>query len=230
MDLLAGLCLASASGCGASQAYVCDAGGFATAGVTRAGSDAFGAAWPEGSAHRGLRVNFTGYGSVGPVASEPHVLRIAPAVSTTPGETHATLVTSTACFGDVDVTYRLRTIAHLRVGEPNPWEVGWTLWHYQSDHEFYYFVLKPNGWELGKADPAYPGAQRFLATGSAVYDPFVWHDIHVVQRGASMSIYVDGQHIVDFTDTERPYTGGAVGFYSEDAEVDIGELRASAPR
>ena len=30
------------------------------------------------------------------------------------------------------------------------------LWRFLDDNHFYYLVLKPNGWEIGKADPAYP--------------------------------------------------------------------------
>ena len=40
------------------------------------------------------------------------------------------------------------------------------MWDYTDNNHFSYLALKTNGWELGKRDPAYPGGQRFLATGS----------------------------------------------------------------
>lgn len=65
--------------------------------------------------------------------------------------------------------------------EPNPWEVGWLLWCFSPDpthpydpsptsnsnFRFYAVVLKPNGWEVSKQDPAYPGGQRFLKSNNA---------------------------------------------------------------
>src|SRR5438034_1168735 len=74
------------------------------------------------------------------------------------------LVLSRDTWRDLVAEIRLRTDRQLRRPDPNPWEVGWILWHYTSDQRFYYIALKPNGWELGKADPGYPGDQRFLAT------------------------------------------------------------------
>ena len=74
--------------------------------------------------------------------------------------------TTVSEFTDIDMTTTLGTVRQVRNGPANPWEVAWLLWHYTDDQHFYSIVLKPNGWELGKEDPAYPGAQRFLATGA----------------------------------------------------------------
>lgn len=65
--------------------------------------------------------------------------------------------------------------------KPNPWEVGWLLWCFSPDpthpydpsptsnsnFRFYALTLKPNGWEVSKQDPAYPGGQRFLKSNDA---------------------------------------------------------------
>ena len=119
----------------------------------------------------------------------------------------------------------MRTVRQLRTGTaPNPWEVGWTLWHQTDNTHFYYFILKPNGWELGKADPAYAGAQRFLATGGQVFSPSAWHTVRVRQVGSAMTVWVDGSPVASFTDNERPYTNGAFGLYNEDAEVHFDEV------
>ncbi|MGC0404101.1 hypothetical protein RKD27_006745 [Streptomyces sp. SAI-126] len=52
----------------------------------------------------------------------------------------------------------------------------------------------------------------------------------VVQRGAVLSVAVDGQPVVTFTDTELPYTRGRVGAYSEDATVEFEALEAVSGR
>jgi hypothetical protein len=94
------------------------------------------------------------------------------------------------------------------------------LWHYADNTRFYYFIPKPNGWELGKADSAYPGAQRFLATGSSpVFPVGEWYRVSIVQTGQTIQVSVNGIPVTTFTDTERPLTSGRVGLYSEDAEV-----------
>ena len=36
-----------------------------------------------------------------------------------------------------------------------------------------------------------------------------------------MTVKVNGTLLVSFTDKERPYTSGKVGFYTEDAEVEL---------
>jgi len=135
-------------------------------------------------------------------------------------QTHAALVLSRGTWRDFAAEIRLRTNRQLRRPHPNPWEVGWILWHYTSDHRFYYLALKPNGWELGKADPGYPGGQRFLATAThPVFPPGRWYTITVRQRGDGIVMAVDGRRLVRFTDTQDPYPSGRVGLYTEDASV-----------
>jgi hypothetical protein len=135
-------------------------------------------------------------------------------------QTHAALVLSRDTRRDLVAEIRLRTNRQLRRPHPNPWEVGWILWHYTSDQRFYYIALKPNGWELGKADPGYPGDQRFLATAPhPVFPPGPWYTVRVTQRGDGMEVDVDGRRLVRFTDRQDPYRSGRVGLYTEDASV-----------
>ena len=158
------------------------------------------------------------------------MLTESPKVSTSPGETHATLVTSTKSFGDLDWTVRVRTVSQLRLPTPNPWEVGWALWHYTDDTHFYYVALKPNGWELGKEDPAYPGAQRYLRTGSSpTYAVGSWHTVRMRQVGNVITAWADGVQIASFTDTERPYSTGSVGLYDEDSLTHFDDVTVSQP-
>jgi hypothetical protein len=170
---------------------------------------------------------FNGYGSIG-VTADPgvgNVLTLSPEVSTAPSLTHSALVTAAASQRDLNFSVQVQTVRQLRQGSaPNPWEVGWVFWHYTDNTHFYYFILKPNGWELGKEDPSYPGNQRFLATGSSpALAVGSWHSIDVQQVGATMTVSVDGNPVVTFTDTQNPYTSGSVGLYCEDSVVNFAD-------
>jgi hypothetical protein len=195
-------------------------------------SSAIPSTWgADGTTNVGLHVYYSGYGTVGVVDDGvSRALQLSPMVSTSPSVTHATLVNTTATYGDMDATVTMTTAQQLRQGSaPNTWEVGWVLWHFTDDVHFYSFMLKENGWELGKEDPAYPGAQRFLATGSQHFDPFVPHTVRIIQRGNTMSVDVDGVRIATATDNERPYASGSLGLYTEDATVRFDDLSVSRP-
>src|SRR3954447_14514552 len=136
--------------------------------------------WADDSRHGVWDSVYNGYGRNGVAWDGSKVLTLRPAVSLTGDQTHGGLVTTAKSFANFDSTVRVRTVDQLRVGAPNPWEVGWVLWHYTDDVHFYSLVLKPNGWELGKEDPAYPGAQRYLATGGwPRYTVGRWHTFRI---------------------------------------------------
>lgn len=164
--------------------------------------------------------------AINQVQAHGNAIWVAPAAPNSLSETHAALVTSSTSFTN-DVNYRgtTRTVKQLRQNNPaNAWEVSWLIWNFKDNTSFYYVVLKPGGWELGKADPAYPGAQRFLATGTNITFPVgAWNTFEIVhdQAAGAMSVKVNGTLLVSYTDTERPYTSGKIGFYSEDAEVEL---------
>ncbi len=177
-------------------------------------------------------VVFAGYGAVTPWR-EPGIraLRLAPAVADDPQRTHAALVVSTnVTTSDCQrLTARVRTTEQLRRNSaPNPWEAAWLVWSYDDNQHFYYLAVKPNGWELGKRDPAYPGGQRFLATGEFATPIGQWRDIRIVQRGDVLLAWLDGERLVRFQDRERPYRGGAFGMYTEDAVTDWDRISARA--
>ena len=153
-----------------------------------------------------------------------------PMASVHPDETHANLVAGPAVTGDFSMDVSLITTQPLRTGSaPNPWEVAWVVWHYTDDLHFYYFIPKPNGWELGKADPAYPGAQRFLATGSFPQFPIgQWYRVSVAQQGATIQVSVNDTLITTFTDDEAPYYAGEIALYNEDAEVYFDDVSITA--
>lgn len=173
------------------------------------------------------QLRFSGYGCVGVTSGTGGTsLSMQPMIATANAETHAPLLLG-PMYGDrLMLTTRLETVQQLRRnGEPNAWEVAWVLWQYQDDEHFYYFIPKPNGWEVGKRDPAYPGGQRFLATGTEQTFP-VGHAYHVqiTHRGNVLSVVVDGVTLTTFTDTERPYVAGRIALYSEDAEIKVHQV------
>ena len=172
--------------------------------------------WADGSVHGRWVSVFNGHGTnTGDDAS----LALSPRAAEDRGTTHAGLVVSVASYHDVRYAARMRTVRQLRDPGPNPWEVPWLVWAYTDPEHFYYVTLKPNGWELGKRDPAYPGGQRFLATGRTRYPVGAWYGVRVRQDGAVIGVEADGRRLVTFTDTERPYPAGRVGAYTEDATV-----------
>lgn len=176
------------------------------------------------------RIAYNGYGHVRASAQQGAVrLTLAPAQPTSAADTHAALVLSRRSWRDLTVTVRLRTNSQFRQPRPRPWEVGWLVWHYTSDRRFYYIALKPNGWELGKEDPAYPGNQRFLATSRRpAFPPGRWFTIRVQQRGNAIAVDVNGHRLVRCTDRHNPYRAGHVGLYSEEASVTFQPIAIGA--
>ncbi|MEX5711514.1 family 16 glycoside hydrolase [Parafrankia sp. FMc6] len=185
--------------------------------------------WRDGTRHGPWLAVFDGYGrTTGQLEAGGLVITLAPRTADAPERTHAGLVVSSEHYGDVRFTTQVRTVRQLRHGTPAPWEVGWVLWNYTDPAHFYAFALKPNGWELSKQDPAYPGGQRFLASGPAPRARLgSWHTVEVIHDRDSMAVSVDGVPTVRMQDTERPYVSGAVGLYCEDSVV---EFRGSGAR
>jgi hypothetical protein len=178
---------------------------------------------------RGWHVVYDGYGKAGVEKTEDgkQVHYLAPGRAEQPKETHAALKTSSKRYGDLELTLRVRTVRQLRQGGvPNPWETAWILWHYQDDQHFYYLALKPNGWEVGKRDPAYPGNQRFLVSDKVpVYYFNTWYDVRVVHVGSTMFVQVNGLPLARFTDQDSPYGSGRVGLYTEDAYAQFADVK-----
>lgn len=165
----------------------------------------------------GWKVVYTGYGEV---ACDGGAVNLHPTPAAQKRDTHAALVVAEA-GGSGTVGATVKTTSQVRKGKPNPWEVGWFLFRYQDPSHFYAVVLKPNGWEISKQDPAYKGSQRFLASGDARKFPVGGsYKVTVEQKGpAQFTVSVDGEHLADVTDSERPYPSGSVALYTEDAAV-----------
>lgn len=156
------------------------------------------------------------------------VLILEPKAAARSEDTHAALVVSRGSFLNVLFGGEVMTITQLRTGSPaNEWETAWVVFAYTDNDHFYYLALKTNGWELGKRDPAYVEGQRFLATGPEhASTPGQVAHFEIVQDGGTITVRIDGEPVTTFTDEERPYLSGKIGFYTEDAKVSLTVLRA----
>ena len=188
--------------------------------------------YTDGSSFGQWQVVFAGYGCVRIVNnSGNNALEMQPRAVATPGDTSAPLVIGPSFEAPFTYKGQVATTAQLRQNSaPNPWETAWIIWNYTDNQHFYYFIPKENGWELGKEDPAYPGSQRFLATGSTpTFAPTDLKNFEITQINNTMTISINGNKIVEFTDTERPYTSGHIGLYSEDARFIADNITVTKP-
>jgi hypothetical protein len=157
------------------------------------------------------------------------VLILEPKAAARSEDTHAALVVSRGSFSNVRFGGEAMTITQLRTGSPaNEWETAWAVFACTDNDHFYYLALKTNGWELGKRDPAYEGGQRFLATGPEhASTPGRVAHFEIVQDGARITVRIDGEPVTTFTDEERSYLSGKIGFYTEDAKVSFDNIEGS---
>ena len=173
---------------------------------------------------------FNGYGSV---TFDGQRLTLAPRTSTTERETHAALVTvdRQLPIDNYRVSWRARTVRQLRTGAtaPNPWEVAWYVFDYLDNEHFTYFILKPNGWELGRRDPSGNGGQLFLATGEWVGvapDLARFRTVNVERKADMVIVTVPSLSMQINHPQPFAYTDGITAttcrtaFYTEDAAVE----------
>lgn len=138
-------------------------------------------------------------------------------------ETHSALLTSTSTWGDQVFSYSATTLAQRRTGNaPNPWEVAWSMFRFTDLTHYYWFIVKPNGWELGKKQGS--DTQIFLATGDAPRMAVgATYQVRIQAQGGRIRVSVNGAPVADYTDA-RPLLGGSVGLYEEDARVTFGNV------
>ena len=145
-------------------------------------------------------------------------------VPTSAGETHSALVTSKRTWRDQTISFRTTTLSQLRAGSaPNPWEVGWVMFRFRDLANYYYFIVKTNGVELGKKQGS--DAQIFLATGDLPrLDLNQSRAVTVQAQGARIRVSVDGTQVIDYTDPHPLLAPGSVGLYEEDSHVRFDSL------
>lgn len=238
-----------------------------TPGVTETFGSYSKGTWKQGTTHKNWSVKFNGYGRVWvqEFSSGGKVLNLRPTINPPSTGTSAALVQSTTrTSGDVTLSLRMRTVrqnaTYRNPAEtPNAWETAWVWWNHDykpgSGDEGtgkdisevasgYYLTLKPNGWELGKIDQGRfvgIGGQRYLATGTTPRYPIgtKWRNVVIQQRGATITVTVDGVRLTQFTDgpgsggypgwsahaNQEVYRSGKVGLYTEDAHVQFDNVR-----
>lgn len=138
---------------------------------------------------------------------------------TAPDETHSSLITTKRTWQDATISFTTSTLQQLRQGSaPNPWEVGWVMFRFQDLANYYWFMLKTNGFELGKKQGS--DTQIFLVTGDL---PAIaigqQRRIQVKAQGAHIQVFVDGAKLVDYVDPHPLLGNGSVGLYEEDAQA-----------
>jgi hypothetical protein len=175
--------------------------------------------------------NFNGFGSAGVQddgTGTNNVFFETPAVSTSTGQTHSTLVTSTQKWGNLQLDVDVKTVHQLRQNSsPNPWEVAWIFFRQTDTFHYYAFLVKPNGIEFDKkdcntcTDPVQ--GQQFLVTASS---PTLkiggWSHWKITAIGNHITISVDGNKVIDYVDQtmSQQLSSGAIAMYTEDANVN----------
>ncbi len=176
---------------------------------------------------------FSGYGHTAVTGSgSDQTVTLSVATTHSRQVTHAALVLSRTWYQDFAASAQVRTVRQLRsgsAGTPNPWEVGWVVWHYSSPQHFYALTLEPNGWLLSKQDPAYPGGERFLDSGKFPSFPVgASHRVGIVQVGNQITVSADGRVLTKFIDKQRPYLTGGLGLYTEDSVVKFSAIHVQS--
>ena len=160
-------------------------------------------------------------------AAEDNILTMSPKAPSQPDKSHAALSLSSEAYSNkLLFSGHVATLKQLRTGSaPNPWECAWIVWHFSDFDHFYYLALKPNGWELGKRNPKYPGGQRFLATGNLSFAIGSWSRFRIAHIDNKITVTVNNMRLTTFVDSEKPiYRSGRLGIYTEDATVAVDNL------
>ncbi len=134
---------------------------------------------------------------------------------------------------------RFKVESQLRNGDspmgvaPRPWEVFWLFWDYHAGKvptlkETKYFILKPNGVELGRAFGETD--QVFWATADAPkLELRKSHEIILMRLRNQVSIEVDGRPALYFSDPSHSPLG-RLGLYVEDAAAVVQSMWISYPQ
>jgi hypothetical protein len=163
-----------------------------------------------------------------------------PKTSTSPGESHSTLTTSTTSFGDFQMTLYMKTVKQLRQNSPpNTWETAWVFWHYKDESHFYALVLKTNGLQIEKKDGS---TQELYLLENPNFPVHLgqWQKLTLeVTNSASntphIQVWVNGVVAADFIDNSiaQPNSSqlatGYMGLYDEDAVTNFDDVYVTTP-
>lgn len=163
-----------------------------------------------------------------------------PKTSTSPGESHGTLTTSTQSFGDFQMNLFMKTVRQLRQNSPpNTWETAWVFWHYKDESHNYALVLKTNGLQIEKKDGSTQEIYLFENPNFPV-QLGQWQELTLrVTNSASgtphIQVWVAGNLAADFIDNSihQPnsptLSSGYMGLYDEDSVTNFDDVSVSAP-
>jgi len=173
------------------------------------------------------KIMYDGYGSV----TFGRDIMLRPNAASSPSVTHAALVLAKETVDrparDFDVSFTVATERQLRMGTPNAWEVFWLFFNYvptaDGKKRTNYFMVKPNGIELGTASEELQ--QTFLYTAEAprlvLGRAAQWR---ILKVGDLVEAYIDGQRVMSFRGKVYDVPG-SIGLYTEDAQVAVRDVR-----
>jgi hypothetical protein len=182
-------------------------------------------------------VLYTGHGFAGIIAEKDdvNVYQMYPKKSTSAKETHAALVRSTDKFSNFRLVVDVRTDQQLRQNSvPNMWEAAWIFFRYTDTFHYYWFSLKPNGFELGKkdcnscVDPT--DGQIILYTAALpTLKISQWSQWTIEAVDNNIIISIDGNKIIIFKDKNmsKESSNGEIAMYTEDAKVSFDNMYIS---
>jgi Domain of Unknown Function (DUF1080). len=182
---------------------------------------------------------YPGQGFLGTLNSDGNTFyHMRPKASTFKKETHASLVESVGIFSDFNMTVDVRTDKQLRLNStPNKWEVAWIFFHYTDTFHYYWFLLKPNGIEMGKKDcntctNPIDGQITLFTAPMPTIKIGEWSQWAINMTGEHIVISVDGNVVIDYTDKSqsKELTKGRFAMYNEDAEVSFDNFHVSGNR
>jgi len=180
--------------------------------------------------------SWTGEGKAGTVticSIGKQVFYERPKAPVSSNETHSSLALTTNKWQDVEISLKVRTMQQLRQnGDPNSWEAAWLMWRYVDSYHHYYFVVKPNGIELGKKDNNQQAEEQvFLHTAdSPKLELGAWSVWTIKMEGNHIQAFVNGDKVADYIDDSMSDTlsrPGVIGLYTEDAEVQFDNVQIS---
>jgi hypothetical protein len=173
------------------------------------------------------------YDGYGEILIEDEQITLCPKIAESANDTHAALVTSLLRVKDFRIKIKATTVRQLRENTPpNDWEVFWIFFNYNPTKSgkktTNYFLLKPNGYELGSAWGE--TSQCFIATGDIITLDIGEECTYEITKSENfVEIKIDGTEIfsgnINSDDIFDEY--GYIGLYSEDAEVIVSSFEFS---
>ena len=173
---------------------------------------------------------FNGFGTI---TYDRHTgIVLQPGTSISSHETHAALMiakkTEIHPLKDFILSLKVATERQLRQGSANPWEVFWLFFNHTLDRNnnsaANYFIVKPNGIELGKAFDK--KRQTILSTRTTpTLTLGKLYSITLIKMGNHVDVSLDGTPILRYIGHNHSLslfdTPGSIGLYTEDARVHV---------